>query len=73
MFTRVVAEVKFLRMYTCTSCRKQLSGSTERMSIDVRDVHEVALVATRIRPDPHHMPVGWGSYTQGIYCSECKP
>lgn len=72
MFTRIVAEVKFLRMYTCTRCGKQQQGGTERVSIDTAYVPELRLTAASIRPNPHHMPVEWASYTDGIRCPECK-
>jgi DNA-directed RNA polymerase subunit RPC12/RpoP len=71
-FTRIVVEVKFLRLYTCTRCGRQQQGDTERMSIDRTHVAEVVLSAAALRPIPQHMPVGWASYLDGIRCSECK-
>lgn len=72
MFTRIVAEVKFLRMYTCTRCGRQQQGDTERMSIDQTHVQDLVLSSSAIRLNPHHMPVEWASYTDGIRCPECK-
>jgi DNA-directed RNA polymerase subunit RPC12/RpoP len=72
MFTRIVAEIKFLRMYTCVRCGKQQQGDTERMSIDAGYVPDITVSAARIPLNPHHMPVEWASYTDGIRCPECK-
>ena len=72
MFTRLVAEVKFLWLYTCCRCSVQAQGSTERISIDQTNVTELKLDARTLRPNPHHMPVGWASYTDGIRCPNCK-
>ncbi len=73
MFTRFVAEVKFLRLYTCADCGRQQQGDTERVAVDQHDVGSVVFTATQIPLNPQCMPVGWVSYSEGIYCSECKP
>lgn len=72
VFTRLVAEVKFLRLYTCTRCGAQAQGDTERISVDQSHVTEFTLDARTLRQNPHHMPVGWASYTDGIRCPDCK-
>ena len=71
MFTRLVAEIKFIRLYTCTRCGAQATGDTERMSVDKSGVTEFTLNAASLRPNPHHMPVEWGSFTDGIRCPKC--
>jgi DNA-directed RNA polymerase subunit RPC12/RpoP len=71
LFTRLVASVKFLRMYRCSRCGCQQQGGTERMEVDESDVCELHLRADAIRPNPHHMPVGWGSFSDGIRCPSC--
>lgn len=72
MFTRLVAEVKFLQLYTCSRCGAQAQGDTERISVDQSNVTSFTLDAATLRQNPHHMPVGWASYTSGIRCSNCK-
>ena len=72
LFTRLAAEVKFLRLYTCVRCGAQEQGETERMSVDQRFVSGLHINASDIRPNPTHMPVGWASYTEGIRCPRCK-
>ena len=71
LFTRLVASVKFLRMYSCSRCGHQQQGTTEHLEVDESDVRELHLRADRIRPNPHHMPVGWGSFSDGIRCPSC--
>lgn len=72
MFIRLVAEVKLLRMYTCVQCGAQAQGDTERISVDQSHVPSFTLDAATLRQNPHHMPVGWASYTSGIRCPDCK-
>lgn len=72
LFTRLVAEIKFLRLYTCIDCGAQEQGETERMSIDQRCVSGLNLNASELRPSPAGMPVGWASYLEGMRCPKCK-
>ena len=71
MFTRLVIEAKFRRMYTCASCNRQQEGDTESMSIDRTHTSGVKIKADAIRPNPHRMPVGWASFLSGIRCAGC--
>jgi len=70
-FTRIVAEIKFLRMYTCVKCGAMGQGDTERMEIDCGNPIDIFHRLVNYPPRPQHMPVGWSSYTYGIKCPLC--
>lgn len=62
MFTRLVIEAKFLRLYTCHRCGNRQQGTTEHRSIDAENIGAYTLDADLLSRRPQNMPVGWGSY-----------
>lgn len=62
MFTRLVIEARFLRMYTCHRCGVQQQGTTECLSVDTGGIQRYTLDADTLQRSPHQMPVGWGGY-----------
>lgn len=76
-FARIVAEIKFLRLWECGGCGREAKGSTESMSFDHSDPDAIAPGLKKIQPRAQSMPDGWASYyatkRDFFLCQTCVP
>ncbi len=73
MFTRLVIEARFLRLYRCSKCGSEAQGTTERVELDVQAVQSYTLDSRVIPQKAVDMPVGWASYYGSDFrCPKCQ-
>lgn len=57
---RIVAEVRFITVYTCSVCGTQKVGDTKRVTFDGGSSAELKAFVDGQPQCSHQMPVGWG-------------